>query len=276
MASGKSVIFGRLLIGLSVTCLTLAGLLFVAPAQWWTPLLVRFSDGALECRQWVGSLWSGGCMRLHASQGPLGRDLGRVAWQLERSRHSLLPTTVMLGWQRGEGWLQARIAPLRSDGLLLSQVRSEVPLEELIMALPPNWTRAAAALRQARGQVRIDVAELLLPYDRENSASGGLCARGTVQVIGLRLPDWPEPLGPLKLTATERCGAEFLLQDLGGPVQIRLTLISDNAQQWRLNGTLTPRRDAHTEWTSLLGQLGPMTPAGAYPVDLTIERRSAP
>jgi hypothetical protein len=275
VASGQSVIFGRLFIGLLVACLTLAGLVFVAPAPWWAPLLQRSTDGALECRQWFGSLWSGGCARLYASQGPLGWDLGRVAWQLERSRPWLLPTTVRLGWQRGEGWLQARISPLRSDGLLVSQVRSEVPIEEVMMLLPPNWTRAAASVRQARGFLRTDIVELFWPYDRPGATSGDLCARGTVELIGLRLPAWPEPLGLLKLTATERCDEGFILQDHGGPVQIRLVLDSDDSQQWRLSGTLSPRRDARPEWKALLGQLGPMTPAGAYPVDLTIERRAA-
>jgi hypothetical protein len=222
-------------------------LLVVFPARW----LAHGLPASIQCRQWRGSLWQGGCDGVQVAQPGTG------AFELETLRWHVHPATLLrlrleadFSTTYLQGDAKGLLAVGRGGALEVRNVSARALLDRALFgALPAGW----------RG--RLEIAQLAL----------GLQGRTLRQLAGeLQLQDLDDgrgnALGSYRLVFPAAGTAPFTgqLQDAGGPFEVRAEVKITGERAWTLDGTVLPRAGASAAYTRHLELLGPADAGGRY------------
>lgn len=255
-----------LAVGLLCVGFGLAGLLWVAPAQWLGAVIGGVSEQQLTCRRWSGSVWRGRCEQMLLANG----ELGAVAWRLRGAAVLPVRIKVDLGWRRADSWLQGQLVitdfSAEVPTFTFYGLRGNLAFPTVRSLLPPNARQTLGLAANAEGMLWVHVPTFAF------GALSPPCATGELWLDALHLPAWPSKLGPVQITLSDACPImRGTIKDLGGPLQLDLQFDVDQAGMLALQGEISPRPISVAAWRDLLALMGPMTANGGYGVDLSME-----
>ncbi|MFZ9477973.1 MAG: type II secretion system protein N [Steroidobacteraceae bacterium] len=247
----------------------LIGLLVWLPARTLAPLL----PAGVQCAEWAGRAWDGGCARLVVQN----MDFGEVRWGLRSPSSRTLIPELELRWARADSALSAGLVMAGSRQIEVRRLRADLAFATLRESLP------AAALSQLSlpRAGRLRTTDLSLRLDRLDGG-GWRASRlaGTAKVTGLvtavgrapsgMAPAEAVPLGDYEVTfGAPQASSDATMgqvRDLGGPIQLRGDLLLQPAEsRYRLTARLQARSPTARQ---LLESLGPSAPDGSRELSL--------
>lgn len=263
-ASTRSIAFASVGVALSLL------LLWLAPAQWLGPLVRKLTEPELECQRWSGTIWHGRCDQVRMDGG----ELGSFGWQVRGMGLAPVSLKLDLGWRRADSWVQTELIATdlfsAEPRLQFFDVRGNMALDTLRSLLPRTTRQSLGLLANADGRLWVKLAQLAV------SSSSPPSAEGELLLEALRVPGWPSRIGPLRLQLRDD-GAPMngTIEDMGGPLQVALRVDFEEPQILSVRGEILPRPIAADRWQPLLALVGPMTAAGGYGVDISMEWQPA-
>ncbi|NDE01981.1 MAG: hypothetical protein EBZ91_09605 [Gammaproteobacteria bacterium] len=247
----------------------LIGLLVWLPARTLAPLL----PAGVQCAEWAGRAWDGGCARLVVQN----MAFGEVRWAVRSPSSWTLIPELELRWARADSALSARLLMAGSRQIEVRRLQADLAFATLRDSLP------AAALSQLSlpRAGRLRTTELSLSLDRlDGGAWRASRLAGAARVTGLvtavggapsgTAPAEAVPLGDYELTFSAARGSPSetmgRVRDLGGPIQLQGDLILQPAEsRYRLTARLQARSPTARQ---LLESLGPPDANGSRELSL--------
>ena len=187
-----------------------------------------FAPGDIRMSGVQGTVWSGRAAL--GSAGPLG--FHDVNWQLRPWSILIARPGGRIEASLGDGFLQADIRA-RGSEITLTDVRAGLSLSALASALP---------IAGFRGQVSLQLAELVLRDGWPSSASGRL-GLGQITVPSL-LGGGPIALGNYNVTLSGTGGLQGSFEDQGGPLQVRGLVLLESEGRYEIRGRVQVRPEA--------------------------------
>ena len=190
-----------------------------------------FAPGDIRLSGVQGTVWSGRAAL--GSAGPLG--FHDINWRVRPWSILIARPAGRIETSLGDGFLQADIRA-RGSEITLADVRAGCSLSALASALP---------IAGIRGQVSLQLAELVLRDGWPSSASGRL-GLGRITVPSL-LGGGPIVLGNYNVTLSGTGGLRGGFEDQGGPLQVRGSAFLDSEGRYEIRGRVQVRPEADAD-----------------------------
>jgi general secretion pathway protein N len=222
----------------------LLALLATLPLRWLTPLLPQ----TLECATPTGTIWSGQCAALRFGSNALGT----TSWSLRPSELLRGRLGADLSLQQPGLSLRAIVAASATGALSARELSGDVQLGyAFVERLAPNL----------RGRLALDVSEVVVRQGWVRALRGDIVVTDLQQTYPQALT-----LGSYRIQfaappdSTGRLVGQ--LQDTGGPLDVRGTLVLLAEPGYELTGTVATRADAPPTLADQIRFLGSPDAAG--------------